>query len=447
MSEEENKSLIKKESAFVEKVGNQIAVTNKLLLTIDSIDYLKWWDELDDNWKVCFTFYIKRAILKIDRKIRQGKECTYTELMVSKYIAGNDNFKISIGDIKYLLSLKSIDLVRNVPDLIPLKLFAELEELEITTLENKSLAPLQSLKKLKLFDCSGGIFSKEEIEQFKKDHPNCEVVTSEEKNLAREYFEKGNDLQYKQKRFNEASAYYLKAIDLLPNYLEALNNYAQNLRNNIKNYSEAIVYYTKVIDINPKYEYAISRRGLCKGELKDYGGQIEDLSKLIEYEPNNLDQYISRTLIRKKIDDHKGIIDDCSYVVSTNEINTHAYSSALQYRGEAKVALSDIIGGISDLEKAIEIEFQKSNLDSDYRPMLFGSLKSCGVAKLSINNFQGALDTFEKLVAFAPSNPQPYKLRAIANEKIGNLDAYKKDMALFRKLNAEHFEKYGVSFE
>ena len=44
MDNEENKSLVKKDSAFVQKVGNQIAVTNKLLQNINS-------DELDTKNK------------------------------------------------------------------------------------------------------------------------------------------------------------------------------------------------------------------------------------------------------------------------------------------------------------------------------------------------------------------------------------------------------------
>ena len=228
----------------------------------------------------------------------------------------------------------------------------------------------------------------------------------------------------------------------MPNYIEALNNYAQNLRLNIENYSEAIIYYTKAIDINPKYEYCLFQRSICKGALKDYKGQIEDLSKIIELEPNETDLYISRAIVRKNINDYKGIIEDCTYVISLTDEN----SSAFQYRGEAQISLSNFNEGIIDLEKAIEIEERKSKEISWYTPLSFNSLKMSGSAKLLINNFLGALDSFEKLVAIYPNNPQSYKLRAQANEKIGNLESYKRDMEIFQKLNTEHFEKYGVSF-
>jgi hypothetical protein len=44
------------------------------------------------------------------------------------------------------------------------------------------LKPLKDLKNLKLLDCSKIMWSdeeisKKEIEQFKKDHPNCKVIS------------------------------------------------------------------------------------------------------------------------------------------------------------------------------------------------------------------------------------------------------------------------------
>lgn len=267
------------------------------------------------------------------------------------------------------------------------------------------------------------------------------VIAISNKLIAEKHFEQAEDLQYKQRKYDEANVFYLKAIELIPNYIEALNEIAQNLRLNIKNYQEAILYYSKVLEINPQYEYALFRRGLCKGALGDYLGQIEDLTKYIDNNKEQLDLYISRAIIRNKIKDYKGIIEDCSYVISLN----NEESSAFQYRGVAKIELSHFIEGIADLEKAIEIEEKKSRLDPKYKPILFGALKHCALAKLSINDSDGALNIAEKFVAYSPNNPQPYKLRASIYEKIGNLEATKKDIAMFNKLNEEYNKKYGTS--
>lgn len=274
-------------------------------------------------------------------------------------------------------------------------------------------------------------------------HKVTNALSLSNKLISENYFEKADDLQYVQKDYTKASLYYLKAIELFPNHIEALNNYAQNLRNNIKDYQEAIFYYTKVIDLNPQYEHALFQRGLCKEHLGDYLGRIEDLSKLIDYNPNDLSYYISRAIVRKKIKDYKGIIDDCTYVISKDNNKSSAYN----YRGVAKIESSNIRAGIEDLEKAIEIEENKFKLDPTYKLALFGALKYCSNAKLLVGDYNGALVMANRLAAISPENPQPYRLRASINEKLGNTEAANADLIFFNKLNEEHFKKYGVSFE
>jgi tetratricopeptide (TPR) repeat protein len=273
-------------------------------------------------------------------------------------------------------------------------------------------------------------------------HKVTNALSLSNKLISENYFEKADDLQYVQKDYKKASVYYLKAIELFPNHIAALNNYAQNLRNNIKDYQEAIIFYSKVIDLDPQYEYALFQRGVCKEHLGDYLGRIDDLSRLIDYNPNDLSYYISRAIVRKKIKDYNGIIDDCTYVISKDNNESSAYN----YRGVAKIELSNIREGIEDLEKAIEIEENKFKLDPTYKPALFGALKYCGTAKLSIGDYKGALDMANRLIVFSPENPQPYRLRANINQKLGNTEEAGIDLKIFNKLNEGHFKRYGVSF-
>lgn len=259
---------------------------------------------------------------------------------------------------------------------------------------------------------------------------------------AEHYFQEGNDLQYKQRNYTAASESYLRAILLRPEYIEALNNHAQNLRLNIKNYQEAIIYYTKVIELNPKLEDAFFRRGLCKGHLGDLIGQIDDYSKGIELAPTS-DNFVSRALIKKKAKDYTGVVEDCSQAISLNKNSSYAY----QFRGEANAELSDFKEAIADLEKAIEIEESKAKQDSAYKPMLFGALKSCAEAKFAVNDFQGSLVDAAKLISLFPSHPFSYVLSARAKEKLGDTDGYSKDISDFKHLNDQHVRKYGVSFE
>ena len=260
--------------------------------------------------------------------------------------------------------------------------------------------------------------------------------------IAKEYFELGKDFHYKQRNYHLANEYYLKAIELNPNCENALYACAQNLRLNIKDYKEAIKYYSRVLELQPNQQYALFQRGICKGYLENYTGQIQDYSKVIDLEPNPAD-YISRALIKKKINDHVGVIIDCTHAISLES----EYLPAFQYRGEARMALSDYKGAVDDLEIAIALEEEASKKRGDNRPITFGTLKHCGIAKALINDVHGALEVFQKLIAHHPDHPLPYKLSAKAKEKLGDMEGYSEDMSKFKSINDKLVLKAGVSFD
>lgn len=294
-------------------------------------------------------------------------------------------------------------------------------------------------------------FKKLEIRRYKKiirfeynaSQKSNESLLSPDKLLAEKYFEEANELRrFQNKKYDEAEICYLKAIDLNPNHIDALNNYAQILKLNFKKYQKAIFYYTKVIDLNPRYQYAISRRGLCKEALGDYLGRIEDLTKLIELYPKNLDYYNSRAIVRSKVGDHKGTINDCSHVISLNKTASFPY----KMRGISNVKLSNFHEGIKDLERAFKIEEIKSKSDINYKLMLFGILKYLVTAKLSIGDLKGAMDNANRFVKYEPNHPLPYKLRYKINQKDGKIQSSESDLKVFNKLNDLHFKRHGVSF-
>jgi hypothetical protein len=189
MSEKENKSIVKRESAFLQKVGNQIAITNKLLLR-DDFDYLKWWNELNYVWMNLFraTMKIEIALINVEKAFEIEAEQDRVSYLRRSNLLNfekeiENDYQWSLDTIKYLITLKSIAFGKYVVhDLEPLSIFFELEKLEFTNAEIikseiTSLKPLKSLKKLKLLDCKGTIVSPAEIELFKKEHPNCKVIS------------------------------------------------------------------------------------------------------------------------------------------------------------------------------------------------------------------------------------------------------------------------------
>jgi uncharacterized protein YjbI with pentapeptide repeats len=77
---------------------------------------------------------------------------------------------------------------------------------------------------------------------------------------------KGNALRNEGK-YNEAIEYYDKALEINPNYADALNGKGNALRNKGK-YNEAIEYYDKALEINPRHPYANSNISLALDKLE-----------------------------------------------------------------------------------------------------------------------------------------------------------------------------------
>lgn len=244
-------------------------------------------------------------------------------------------------------------------------------------------------------------------------------MKEESENKAKEYFEKGIEFHYKQRDYEQANVYYLKAIEKEWDYLDAINALAQNLRLNFKNYKSAIFYYTRVIDIDPLFDCALFRRGLCKEALKDYKGRIDDLSLLMKLEPNS-SYYVSRAIVKMKINDLVGVIEDCTLAI---ESKIHV-SFAHRFRGDAKFKLFEFNGAIDDFEKVIEIENCNHKNSIPYSISMYLLYRAYGKAKFSLNEYQGALSAFKKSASFNSKHPDPIDLIHKTKKKLRLIDEF-----------------------
>lgn len=123
----------------------------------EKLDYNKWLDELDVNWKKQFNAFIKLEFARIEfRCVSQNREPNAEEQKIlNLFDINNDivSFKTE-ESFNFLIKQHSFTAPKNIKNLQPLILFKELERL----------------------DCRQSKISKEELEQFKKEHPNCEVI-------------------------------------------------------------------------------------------------------------------------------------------------------------------------------------------------------------------------------------------------------------------------------
>ena len=85
-------------------------------------------------------------------------------------------------------------------------------------------------------------------------------------------------------------AHYRTALQLSPEYPEALNNLGDALVRR-KRFSEAIPYLEKAIDLDPRYASAYSNLGSALAQLNRLDEAISHLKKAIEYKPGLADAH------------------------------------------------------------------------------------------------------------------------------------------------------------
>jgi len=256
--------------------------------------------------------------------------------------------------------------------------------------------------------------------------------------IAKELLNIANEYCWKIKDYQKATEYYEKSLNIKPNYINALSDYAQHQRLHTKNYIYAIDLYSKVIELNPNFEYAYSRRSFCKQNLKDYNGAIQDLLNYMQINPIvDPHVYISIAIIKFKIEDFKGIIEDCTKAIKLDTKNDCAYS----YRGRANFYLKNYNEAIADFKTAYEIEINKSKSNNEFKPFSLANLKYYGRAKFEIQEYKNALRIFEEMIEQYPKHHYTYELIANCYEKLNDYTNYKVNFDKFSSLNEIHLKR------
>ncbi|MCH8024325.1 MAG: tetratricopeptide repeat protein, partial [Candidatus Marinimicrobia bacterium] len=97
----------------------------------------------------------------------------------------------------------------------------------------------------------------------------------------------------KDKKYNEALAYFDQAIQLKPNFEKAYFNRA-GIKFETEDYTGSIEDLNKVIDMNNKYEKAYYNRAKSKYAVEDNEGALKDYRKVIELNPENAQAAVSQ---------------------------------------------------------------------------------------------------------------------------------------------------------
>ncbi|MCX6351406.1 MAG: hypothetical protein NTX03_06065 [Bacteroidetes bacterium] len=166
----------------LEKIGNQITITNKLL--DNGFDYLRWYYSLDECWRNPIYLIIK-ILLKADEgetilrnpAIKRDDTLVYT--FEKEFEANNQASKREL--IKISLEFKSIHIGYSskrsiLVNLSLLIMFPNVEELVIFNCEILTLYIKPGTKGIKKLIMNKSKINPIELDKFSKANPNCEIT-------------------------------------------------------------------------------------------------------------------------------------------------------------------------------------------------------------------------------------------------------------------------------
>ncbi|HOW17928.1 MAG TPA: tetratricopeptide repeat protein, partial [Phycisphaerae bacterium] len=192
--------------------------------------------------------------------------------------------------------------------------------------------------------------------------------------------------------YQQAIAYYSRAIELEPRFAEAYCNRAATYRR-IGNYDLAIRDATRAIELNPDYAEAYNNRANAYGMLRQYDAAIRDYTKALQIRPDL----------------------------------AQAYSN----RGLAYAAIGDIERAMRDYDRAIEL-----------RPDYPGSYFNRAMILSDRGDFRGAVGDLTRFIEIKPDFPEAYRRRAAAYYKLKEWDAAWRDVHHCRRLGGEIADEF-----
>ncbi|MGI8582400.1 MAG: tetratricopeptide repeat protein [Chitinophagaceae bacterium] len=137
----------------------------------------------------------------------------------------------------------------------------------------------------------------------------------------------------KKEKLTYAINYYTKAIELHPNFIEALywRGYSKrwfaditldklphleghkssiDLKIIIVHYADALKDYDAVINLNSNHEDALQDRSSLKNFIHDFSGALDDCNRLLLLKPNSGKAFALRGEIKFYASDYIGVIED-----------------------------------------------------------------------------------------------------------------------------------------
>ena len=199
---------------------------------------------------------------------------------------------------------------------------------------------------------------------------------------------RGN-LHYNSKRYEAALAEYSRALELRPDFPEALNNRG-NTYHELQRYDEALADYGKALQLRPDFPEALNNRGSTCHELQRYDEALADYSKALQLRPDLPDALNNRALTYSKLERYDEALAD--------------YGKALQFRPDFPDALNNRALTYSKLERYDEAlaDYGKA---LQLRPDYPDALNNRAITYMRTHRLDDALADLNAALRLRPDHP------------------------------------------
>lgn len=235
----------------------------------------------------------------------------------------------------------------------------------------------------------------------------------------------------------EAIADYDKALELKPEFVEALHNRGLAY-SKMDSHDRALADLTRVTEIKPEFAAAYHNRGLIFSQQDQTEQAIAEFTKAIELEENNLQFYMSRRKAYEKLGQAEQAQADgekVKWLAGLHRLNSDVVRAPEDAKGYIQRAAHLAQGGHGDIalanfNKAIELEPSQTQV--------YTSRAAYWVEQ---GEYQKAIEDCEAALKIEPSE-EAYSILGDAHLALGDYDRAVQNFAQTKRFDRQVAEAY-----
>jgi tetratricopeptide (TPR) repeat protein len=162
--------------------------------------------------------------------------------------------------------------------------------------------------------------------------------------------------------------------------------------------NEALADFDKAIELKPEYVDALDRRAVLKRGLGDYNGSIKDAEKIIDINPKSSEPWFFIGETKFLHNDYSGSANAYDKAIAIDSTKAFYY----YYKAMAEKEMNNLTGALKDLDHGIAIGTDSSDPSKKSMYLMRGDIE------LKITNKIAACTDFYKALALGDKTAQSY---------------------------------------